>query len=80
MTLHNPNRFGRAILPLLTAVVVLHDENLNHKLDRNLVGIPKEGFDLSNNPKGMLSAPGFDTATFDVMCPATDVRIHLIYK
>lgn len=62
------------------AIAILHDENLNHKLDRNSVGIPREGFGLSNNPKVMFSAPGFDTAVFDVVCPATDVRIYLIYK
>ena len=62
------------------AVVVLHDENSNHKLDRNFVGIPKEGFGFSNNPKVNLTAPGFDKAVFDVACPATDLQIHLIYK
>jgi uncharacterized protein (DUF2141 family) len=62
------------------AVVVLHDENSNHKLDRNFLGIPREGFGFANNPKVMLSAPGFDAAALDVACPATDVRIHLIYK
>jgi uncharacterized protein (DUF2141 family) len=62
------------------AVVVLHDENSNQKLDRNFFGVPKEGFGFSNNPRVMLTAPGFDTATIDVACPATDVQIHLIYK
>jgi uncharacterized protein (DUF2141 family) len=62
------------------AVVVLHDENLNRKLDRNFLGIPKEGFGFANNPRVMLSAPGFDSAAIDVACPATDVPIHLIYK
>jgi uncharacterized protein (DUF2141 family) len=62
------------------AVAVLHDENSNHKMDRNLLGIPKEGFGFSDNPKVWLSAPPFDAAAFDLACPATDVRIHLIYK
>lgn len=62
------------------AIVVLHDENLNQKLDRNFLGIPKEGFSFSNNPKVNLTAPRFDTAAFDVACPATDMRMHLIYK
>ena len=32
------------------AVVVYHDENDNHKFDRNWVGLPTEGFGVSNNP------------------------------
>ena len=32
------------------AVSVFHDENLNGKLDKNFVGIPKEGYGASNNP------------------------------
>jgi len=59
---------------------VLHDENSNHKLDRNFIGFPKEGFGFSNNPAVRLTAPGFDTAATQVACPATDVVIHLIYK
>lgn len=59
---------------------VLHDENSNHKLDRNFIGFPKEGFGFSNNPAVRLTAPGFDAAGTQVSCPATDVVIHLIYK
>lgn len=62
------------------AIAVLHDENSNHKLDRNFLTIPKEGFGFSNNPKVGLSAPGFDTATVEVSCPTTETSIHLIYK
>jgi uncharacterized protein (DUF2141 family) len=62
------------------AFAVIHDENSNHKLDRNFVGYPKEGFGFSNNPKVYLTAPGFETASTQVACPATDISIHLIYK
>ena len=62
------------------AFAVIHDENSNHKLDRNFVGYPKEGFGFSNNPKVYLTAPGFDAASTPVTCPATDLSIHLIYK
>ena len=62
------------------ALVVLHDENSNHKLDRNFLGIPKEGFGFANNPRVLLTPPNFDTAAFEVTCPATDLRIRLIYK
>ena len=62
------------------ALVALHDENSNHKLDKNMFGIPKEGFGFSNNPHVMLSAPSFDTAAIPVACPTTETTIHLIYK
>ena len=62
------------------SVVVIHDENKNRKLDRNFIGIPKEGFGFANNPRVNLSAPSFPTARVHVACPATDTTIHLIYK
>ncbi len=62
------------------AIAVLHDENSNHKLDRNFVGIPKEGFGFTNNPKVRLTAPGFDTVAVPLSCPSTELSIHLIYK
>lgn len=62
------------------AVAAIHDENGNHKLDRNFLGIPKEGFGFANNPKVALSAPSFDAAATQVSCPLTRIEIHLIYK
>jgi uncharacterized protein (DUF2141 family) len=62
------------------AVAVIHDENSNHKLDRNFMSIPKEGFGFSNNPHVLLTAPKFDTAAFQLACPSAELSIHLIYK
>jgi uncharacterized protein (DUF2141 family) len=61
-------------------VAVIHDENRNHKLDRNFLGIPKEGFGFANNPKVGLSTPSFQAASVDVGCPVTQIDIQLIYK
>ena len=48
-------------LPLGTyAVTVLHDENMNRKLDTHFFGIPKEGYGVSTNPPKMFRAPRFD--------------------
>lgn len=78
------NRTATALWPNLPegdyAVAAIHDENSNHKLDRNFIGIPKEGFGFANNPRVALSAPPFNAAKVHVGCPATDVTIHLIYK
>lgn len=62
------------------AVAVIHDENGNHKLDRNFLGIPREGFGFANNPRVALSAPSFNAAATQVTCPETQIEIHLIYK
>jgi uncharacterized protein (DUF2141 family) len=46
------------------AVVVLHDENENKKLDRNRFHMPIEQWGMSNNPRQFLSAPSFSEASF----------------
>jgi len=61
-------------------VVAIHDENKNHKLDRNFIGIPKEGFGFANNPHVGLSAPSFGAAIVHVTCPVTQANIHMLYK
>ena len=66
-----PNNYG---------VVVLHDENKNMKLDRNLFGWPKEGFGFANNPHVGLGPAAFPAAVLRVACPATEAEIHIIYK
>jgi uncharacterized protein (DUF2141 family) len=48
------------------AVSVFHDENDNKKLDKNFVGMPLEGYGVSNNIRHMLSAPEFKESSFQV--------------
>jgi uncharacterized protein (DUF2141 family) len=48
------------------AVIVFHDENLNRKLDKNFLGIPREGYGASNNVRPAMSAPGFKEATVSI--------------
>lgn len=60
------------------AVAVYHDENGNGKFDRSAVGLPREGFGLSNNPRLGPWWPRFADAAFDVAAPAT-VEIDLRY-
>lgn len=48
------------------AVSVMHDENGNGKLDSNFLGIPTEGYGVSNNHTHALSAPTWDESKFDV--------------
>jgi uncharacterized protein (DUF2141 family) len=61
------------------AVVVYHDENDNHKFDRNWIGLPTEGFGVSNNPSLFLAAPKFEESSFEVTGEVTHVDVEMRY-
>ncbi len=61
------------------AVVVYHDENDNHKFDRNWIGLPTEGFGVSNNPSLFLAAPKFEESSFEVTEEVTHVDVEMKY-
>ena len=61
------------------AVVVYHDENDNHKFDRNWIGLPTEGFGVSNNPSLFLAAPTFEESSFEVTGDMTSVDVDMKY-
>lgn len=46
------------------ALMVLHDENKNGKMDTGLFGIPKEGFAMSRDPKVKLGPPRWKECCF----------------
>lgn len=48
------------------AVAVFHDANNNNKMDKNFLGIPKEGYGASRNKLPFAAAPGFDDNKFTV--------------
>ncbi len=52
------------IPPGTYALAVVHDENMNGKLDSNWLGIPKEGYGFSNDVKAVHGAPSFSDASF----------------
>jgi uncharacterized protein (DUF2141 family) len=52
------------IPPGTYALAVIHDENMNGKLDTNWLGTPTEGYGFSNDAKGSLGAPAFAAASF----------------
>jgi uncharacterized protein (DUF2141 family) len=62
------------------AVSVLHDENVNGKLDKNLIGVPKEGYGVSNNPKPVMRAPRFEEAKLALNSSEQSIEIHLVYR
>jgi uncharacterized protein (DUF2141 family) len=56
------------------AVALVHDVNKNHKLDRNMIGQPKEQWGLSNNPHAVIKTPSYKSCTFQLK---GDQEIHI---
>jgi uncharacterized protein (DUF2141 family) len=67
------------IPPGTYALAVIHDENMNGKLDTNWLGIPKEGYGFSNGVKAFLGAPSFSAASFKYDGGTLDLTISLHY-
>jgi uncharacterized protein (DUF2141 family) len=61
------------------ALAVIHDENMNGKLDTNQRGVPTEGYGFSNDARAFLSAPSFRAASFAYDGRNVDLTISLNY-
>ena len=62
------------------AVSVFHDENSSGDMDKNFIGIPKEGYGVSNNAKaGLFGPPKFEDAQFDLSSNETRIDIEITY-
>jgi uncharacterized protein (DUF2141 family) len=61
------------------AIIVIHDENDNGRLDENALGVPIEGYGFSNDAQGFLSAPSFDAAAITLDSTDQSVAISLRY-
>lgn len=61
------------------AISVFQDENSNGKLDRNFMGMPKEGVGASNDAKGSFGPPKFADARFSYKGGPAELTIHLRY-
>lgn len=65
-----PGRYGAS---------VLHDENENNRMDTNLIGIPNEGYGVTNNPKPRFRAATFKESVFTLPAEGAQVTISLQY-
>jgi uncharacterized protein (DUF2141 family) len=70
--------FG-GVAPGSYAVSVFHDENGNGKLDRNFMGMPKEGVGASNDAAGHFGPPKYDDARFKYQGGRSVLAIHVRY-
>lgn len=60
------------------AIVAMHDENSNGKLDTNLFGMPTEGYGASRGARGPFG-PKYEDARFDYRGGSLTVPITLEY-
>ena len=67
------------IPPGTYAMVVIHDANMNGKLDTNFLGIPTEGYGFSKDAKGLIGAPSFSAASFAYDGQNVDLTMSLHY-
>ncbi|MCX7735875.1 MAG: DUF2141 domain-containing protein [Candidatus Kapabacteria bacterium] len=61
------------------AYTLHHDENDNKKMDKTWLGLPAEGWALSNEIKPVLSLPDFDEGKFLLNKPKMEITTTLNY-
>ncbi|WP_139135269.1 DUF2141 domain-containing protein [Roseivirga sp. 4D4] len=59
------------------AITIYHDANSNGKLDTNFLGLPKERYGFSNNPRTTFGPPSFEKCLFTL---DKDMSINLRLK
>lgn len=59
------------------AVLVLHDENLNRRIDKDWRGVPIEQWGMSNNPRVYMTTPAYHRAKFKLL---SDMEVHVPMK
>ena len=67
------------LAPGTYAVGAFHDENGNDHLDTNFLGLPVEGYALSNGVRAVMSKPTFQQAAFTVSNGDKPVALHIRY-
>jgi uncharacterized protein (DUF2141 family) len=71
--------FTAQLPPGRYAAGVLHDENRNGDMDKNLAGIPTEGYGVTNNPKPRFRQATFEEATFTLPPEGKEMTISTQY-
>lgn len=61
------------------ALAMFHDINGDGKLNTNSLGIPKEGFGFSRNPRILTGPPKFGDSAVFVVGSSTNIQINLNY-
>jgi uncharacterized protein (DUF2141 family) len=61
------------------AVAVFHYENGNGRMDKNWLGVPQEGWGVSNDVRGYLGPPDFAKAAFRIPSHHLQVDVAIAY-
>lgn len=61
------------------AIAVYHDENDDHDFNRNLIGMPAEGYGFSNDAPTTVGLPDFADVRFSVPAEGRRMAIRLRY-
>ena len=69
----------RGIEPGVYAVQAFHDANDNLELDRNFLGLPKEGMGFSNDAPMRFGPPRFEDAAIEIEADGSVTRLRLRY-
>lgn len=77
VTSTNPQSARFELKPGRYALALYHDLNGNDKLDKNLVGIPKEPYGFSKNFRPRFSAPTFEDCAFEVLAEGGKIDVKL---
>ncbi|HEY2358440.1 MAG TPA: DUF2141 domain-containing protein [Phenylobacterium sp.] len=68
-----------SVAPGVYAITVLHDENGNGKMDKNLLGLPSEGYGASNDPQSKYGPPKYPDAKFTHAAAPQTLTVHVRY-
>lgn len=71
-------RFDLDLPPGKYAMSVYEDLNGNHKLDHNMIGIPREPVGASNNPKGRFGPPRFAECAFELGSAGETITVNIV--
>lgn len=65
--------------PGVYGAAAFHDENSNGVFDTNFLGLPLEGYAMSNDARPFLSRPSFDAASFTLPPEGAAIVMHMGY-
>jgi uncharacterized protein (DUF2141 family) len=67
------------LAPGTYAVGAYHDENNNDHFDTNFLGLPNEGYALSNGVRAVMSKPTFEQAAFTIGNAGAAIALQIRY-
>ncbi len=61
------------------AMTTHHDENNNGKMDKTWIGMPDEGWGVSNDAEALIALPDYDDAKFVINSEKKTIKITMRY-